>query len=160
MGYALLREKPLPGPNFLDRPKTAIERAANRWGVKEKSVLPLRIASDETLPGQYFDEESNLFYNWFRYYDPQLGRYITNDPIGLAGGYSTYSYAYQNPIALYDVDGLSPSGASNLRPLSPYGAVESSVSGVQGQGNAAFIKRKGAIVLMSTIFCKKALSVV
>jgi RHS repeat-associated protein len=37
------------------------------------------------LPGQYYDDESNLHYNYFRDYDPQTGRYIQSDPIGLSG---------------------------------------------------------------------------
>ncbi|MCZ6804625.1 MAG: putative Ig domain-containing protein [Proteobacteria bacterium] len=57
------------------------------------------------FPGQYFDSETNLHYNTMRYYDPQLGRYITSDPVGLIAGLNTYSYARSNSIGLYDPDG-------------------------------------------------------
>ena len=57
------------------------------------------------FPGQYFDSETGLHYNWHRYYDPATGRYITSDPIGLAGGLGTFGYAAQNPLSAYDPDG-------------------------------------------------------
>jgi len=56
--------------------------------------------------GQYFDAESNLFYNWNRYYNPATGRYISSDPIGLEGGINTFLYAAASPVMMIDPEGL------------------------------------------------------
>lgn len=63
--------------------------------------------------GQYYDEESGLHYNHHRYYDPDVGRFITPDPIGLAGGENIYQYA-PNPTGWIDPLGLmnNPGGSS------------------------------------------------
>ena len=64
------------------------------------------IAFNLRYPGQYFDDETGLHYNGHRYYDPNTGRYITSDPIGLAGGLNTYAYVGNDPIGSIDPDGL------------------------------------------------------
>ncbi|WP_249975210.1 RHS repeat-associated core domain-containing protein, partial [Vreelandella olivaria] len=56
--------------------------------------------------GQWHDEESGLYYNRHRYYDPQQGRYISQDPIGLNGGTNLYGYV-TNPTGMVDPLGLT-----------------------------------------------------
>jgi RHS repeat-associated protein len=58
------------------------------------------------FPGQYFDEETGLHYNYFREYKPEIGRYIQTDPIGLLGGVNTYSYVTNSPVHVVDPSGL------------------------------------------------------
>ncbi|MBK8898382.1 MAG: RHS repeat-associated core domain-containing protein [Candidatus Competibacteraceae bacterium] len=57
------------------------------------------------LPGQYYDTESGLHYNYMRDYDPQTGRYIQSDPVGLEGGVNSYLYTDGNPLANTDPTG-------------------------------------------------------
>ena len=58
------------------------------------------------FPGQYADSETQLYYNWNRYYCPEFGRYITSDPIGLSDGVNSYSYVNAHPIDDLDPKGL------------------------------------------------------
>ncbi len=82
------------------------------------------------FPGQYFDKETGLHYNYFRYYEPETGRYISPDPIGLAGGINVFGYVEQNPLSLID-----PTGKIVIPPALVAGALIGGISG--GFGAAA-----------------------
>jgi RHS repeat-associated protein len=64
------------------------------------------VTNNLRFPGQYFDQETGLHYNWFRFYDSSTGRYATEDPIEFEGGdVNFYSYVSNSPINKYDPTG-------------------------------------------------------
>ena len=81
------------------------------WSAKyssfgEATVEIGTVENNLRFPGQYYDGESGLHYNWHRYYDPINGRYLRVDPIGFTGGINFYFYTENNPINSIDPWGL------------------------------------------------------
>jgi len=110
--------------DHLDTPRSASDIAGKtvwRWegdafgetlpnedpdGDKKATIVNLRFA------GQYYDAETGLHYNWNRYYDPGIGRYVTSDRIGIEGGLNTYVYVRNQPLAYTDPTGeIAPAAA-------------------------------------------------
>ena len=155
--------------DHLGTPRAVVQPSTNaivwRWDINNKAfgehtpvqdpdgdgtqyVLNLR------FPGQYYDNETGLHYNYFRDYEPGTGRYVQSDPIGLAGGIGSYSYVDANPMGLVDPLGLAPAPAIPLPTPSVLAPPPNSVvldlgpaanSSVYRLGPKALIGRAGAV---------------
>jgi RHS repeat-associated protein len=84
-----------------------VEGAYEPFG--KASVSPAStVENNLRFPGQYYDRETGLHYNYFRDYEPGTGRYVEADPIGIEGGLNVYGYANQSPLTFADPLGLAP----------------------------------------------------
>jgi len=101
-------------PDHLGTPRKVIQTSNNtalwNWPILNNPFGETAPTGSITLnlrfPGQYFDAETGLHYNYFRDYEPATGRYVESDPIGLGGGISTYGYANASPGLFVDPLGL------------------------------------------------------
>jgi RHS repeat-associated protein len=84
----------------------AVVWAADYLPFGEADITVETVGNDLRFAGQYYDQETGLHYNYHRYYDPKLGRYLRADPIGLEGGINLYAYVENNPINDFDPFGL------------------------------------------------------
>ena len=107
-GVLFVHSDHLGTPRFLTNKDQKVVWASEQKPFGETTVTVSDIEYPIRLPGQYYDKETGLHYNEQRYYDPSLGRYLRNDPIGLEGGVNTYAYAQQNPLMYVDPDGRAP----------------------------------------------------
>jgi RHS repeat-associated protein len=133
-----------------------VEDAQGQWVWRAERIdaygqLEVHPGSRLTLnlrwPGHYFDAETGLHYNRFRYYDPHLGRYLQADPLGLAGGLNVYA-APANPVSQVDVlgwthperpevNGASSSSGAQQRPPANSGIETGHVSSYREQNRIA-----------------------
>ncbi len=102
--YYLIDQRGQPQRAFTRNSAITWQARSDSYGqttINDKSAL----TSNLRLPGQYYDSETGLHYNWFRYYDPSLGRCLRNDPTGLYGGLNAYAYGLSNPLTYIDNSG-------------------------------------------------------
>jgi RHS repeat-associated protein len=146
-------------PDHLDTARVITQASDNRmrwrwdgadpFGVAAPNANPNALGAFEfnpRFPGQYYDRETNLHFNYFRDYDPRVGRYVQSDPIGLDGGINTYAYVQSNPLQFVDPDGLqripfNPNGGAR-----PTGAP---VSPSTGPRTNPFVGRQEAMQLIA-----------
>jgi RHS repeat-associated protein len=115
-----------------DATKSTVWQASyNPWG--EATSFSGSIALNLRFPGQYFQIETGLAYNWHRHYDATIGRYTQPDPLRFVDGPSVYSYAKNSSLILTDAKGLV------AYPESPSPSSPSSGGG-SGEGNSCGIK--------------------
>jgi RHS repeat-associated protein len=95
-------------PQLITAKSGAVLWKATYTAFGKATVTTNTMTNNLRFPGQYYDGETGTHYNYFRDYDPETGRYLQSDPIGLMGGVNAYAYVLGNPINFSDMFGLVP----------------------------------------------------
>jgi len=111
-------------PDHLGSPRKVIQTSNNtaiwNWPILGNAFGEAAPTGSITLnlrfPGQYFDVETGMNYNYFRDYEPGTGRYVESDPIGFEGGFNTYAYVGNAPLRRVDPRGLVPGAGPGSSP--------------------------------------------
>ena len=106
--YYFYHNDHLGTPQKLTAVNGAVVWAAKYNAFGKASVSIGTVDNPFRFAGQYYDNDTGLHYNWHRYFDIKIGRYLKTDPIGFFGGINLYEYVSNNPINNYDIDGLLP----------------------------------------------------
>ena len=105
--YYFYQNDHLGTPQKLVKQNGAVVWSAGYTAFGQATVEVEIVTNNLRFPGQYYDAETKLHYNRFRYYDPMIGRFLRADPLNLASGnINFYDYVYNNPLLLIDPFGL------------------------------------------------------
>lgn len=123
---------------------------SEEWSGKYAQVDARTVAQNIRFQGQYLDPETGLHYNTFRFYDPDIGRFTTPDPIGLSGGLNLYQYA-PNPVSWIDPWGLAKCGTArkNRTPSKSNKNIDHSKTIKHADGSTTYFDRRGNSVTYS-----------
>ncbi|RBP75692.1 RHS repeat-associated core domain-containing protein [Marinobacter nauticus] len=143
--------------DYLDTPKALTDTSGNvvwntvlsPYGNTVENTDPdgdgQAIAFNLRFPGQYHDRETGLYYNWNRTYDPESGRYLQSDPLGLYDGPNTYTYVYSNPVNYID-----PTGEWGIAG-GVYGAISGGIGGYISGGWQGALAGAGTGALVGAV---------
>jgi RHS repeat-associated protein len=92
-----------------DRDRRIVWKGAQKPFGETEAIIDL-VDNPLRFPGQCYDAETGLHYNYFRDYDPKIGRYVQSDPVGIWDDLNTYNYVFSSPVQAFDIFGLERSG--------------------------------------------------
>jgi RHS repeat-associated protein len=103
---AYIHSDHLGSPQKMTDPSQALTWDAQFDPFGEEFLISGSAVQPNRFPGQYADAESGYSYNYFRDYEPSIGRYLQSDPVGLEGGINSYAYVDSNAVRFTDPRGL------------------------------------------------------
>jgi RHS repeat-associated protein len=138
-------------PRMVSAPDGSVIWLADYAGFGSARIAHGSFRNPLRAPGQYFDEETGLHYNRFRYYSPELARYLSRDPLSLLAGSNFYSYTTNNPInhsdplGLFDWKGAVAIGGSIVAAVAVGAIVAMAAPAVAGVAGVALLLGGGAL---------------